>query len=122
MPSEVRIIVFTSQDVLQAITEFSKTLEPPLLRGNPTDIFVRKKREAVFAVVEIDRDGSGTVETVDLDASHLAAALIIYCRTAHIPLPRNAKKELDVLGDQIVLRLEVGTPNQAVVEALKLAS
>ena len=122
MPSEVRIIVFTSQDVLQAITEFSKTLESPLFRGKPTDIFVRKKREAGFAVVEVDRDGSGTVETVDLDASHLAASLISYCRSAHIPLPRSAKKELDVLGDQIVLRLEVGAPSRAVVEALKLAS
>lgn len=121
MPSEVRIIVFTVEEALNAVVQFSKTLDAPLFRGKPSDLHVRKTPQ-VRAIIEVERSGSEDIETVDLNSSHLAAALITYCRSAGIPLPRNARKELDVLGDQIVLRLEVGAPNQTIVNALKLAS
>ncbi len=121
MPSEVRIIVFTSEEALEAIAQFSETLDTPLFSGRPSDLHVRKNPQ-VRAVLEVERAGGEEIETVDLNASHLAAALITFCRKRRIPLPRNARKELDVMDDQLVLRLEVGAPGKAVVDALKLAS
>lgn len=121
MPSEVRIIVFTSEEVLDAVEQFSETLDTPLFRGKPSDLHVRKSPQ-VRAILEVERAGGEEIETVDLNSSHLAAALITFCRKRRIPLPRNAKKELDIIEDQLVLRLEVGSPSQALIAALKFAS
>ena len=121
MPSEVRIIVFTSEEALEAIAHFSETLDAPLFRGKASALHVRKNPQ-VRAILEVGHAGDDEIETVDLNSSHLAAALITFCREYRIPLPRNAKKTLDVLGDQLVLRLEVGAPNKAVTDALKLAT
>lgn len=121
MPSEVRIIVFTSEELLDAVAQFSDGLDTPLFRGKPSEFYVRKSPK-VSAVLEVERAGGDEIETVDLNSSHLAAMLISFCRGLRIPLPRNAKKELDVMGEQLVLRLEVGAPNAAVMDALKLAS
>ncbi len=121
MPSEVRIIVFTSEEVLEAIEAFDAYAEKRLFRGTAIDCHVRKNPR-VHAVLEVERGGGEEVDSVDLNASQLAAALISYCRERRIPLPRNARKELDVIDDQLVLRLEVGGKNQAVLDTLKKAS
>ena len=121
MPSEVRIIIFTIEEVLEAIERFDATAEKRLFRGKAIDCHVRKHPN-VHAVLEVERAGGEEIETVDLNASQLAATLITYCRERRIPLPRNARKELDVIEDQLVLRLEVGAKNQAALEALKKAS
>lgn len=121
MPSEVRIIVFTAEDVLDAIEGFDATAEKRLFRGKAIDCHVRKHPK-VHAILEVERAGGEEIDTVDLNASQLAAALISFCRERRIPLPRNARKELDVIDDQLVLRLEVGAKNHAALSALKKAS
>ena len=121
MPSEVRIIVFTAEDVLEAIEGFDATAEKRLFRGKAIDCHVRKHPK-VHAILEVERAGGEEIDTVDLNSSQLAAALISFCRERRIPLPRNARKELDVIDDQLALRLEVGTKNQAALDALKKAS
>ncbi len=121
MPSEVRIIVFTSEEALAAIEQFNENLDTPLFRGKPSDLHIRKNPQ-VRAILEVERAGGDQIDTVDLNASHLAAAMITFCQKRRIPLPRSAKKELDVLDGQLVLRLEVGAPSKTMVDALKLAS
>lgn len=120
MPSEVRIIVFTPEEVLEAIEGFNAHADKRLFRGATIDCHVRK-HPRVHAILEVERAGGEEIDTVDLNASQLAAALISYCRERRIPLPRSAKKELDVIDSQLVLRLEVGVKNQAVLDALKKA-
>ena len=121
MPSEMRIIVFSPEEVLEAIEGFDAHADKRLFRGKAIDCHVRKNPK-VHAVLEVERAGGEEMDTVDLNASQLAAALISYCRERRIPLPRNAKKELDVIDDQLVLRLEVGAKNKAALIALKKAS
>ena len=117
MPSERRFIVFTSEEAIDAIARFSKMLDTPLFRGKPTELHVRKNPQ-VRAILEVEKRGGEEIETIDLNSSHLAAALINFCRELRIPLPRKAKKELDVSGEQLVLRLKVGEPGEAGIDAV----
>lgn len=121
MPSEHRVIFFTSEEAIDAIARFSKMLDTPLFRGTPTELHVRKNPH-VRAILEVQKRGREEIDTIDLNSSHLAAALINFCRETRIPLPSNAKKELDVSGEQLVLRLEVGEPSEAMVDAVGVAS
>ncbi len=121
MPSEHRVIVFTSEEAIDAIARFSKMLDTPLFRGKPTELHVRKNPQ-VRAILEVEKRGSEEIETIDLSSSHLAAALINFCREIRIPLPKNAKKELDVSGEQLVLRLKVGEPSKAAIDDVGLAN
>ncbi len=110
MPSEVRIIAFTPEDVLEAIDGFGAIADKRLFRGKAIDCHVRKHPE-VHVVLEVQRAGGEKIGPVDLNSTQLAAALISFCFDHYIPLPRVASKELDVIDDQLVLRLELGAKN-----------
>ncbi len=112
MASEVRLIKFTPEDVLEAIDGFGAIGdEKRLFRGKVIDCHVGKHPE-VHAVLEVQRSAGENIDTVDLSSTQLAAALISFCFDHHIPLPRVARKELDVIDDQLVLRLEMGAMNR----------
>ncbi len=110
MPSEVRIIAFTSEDVLEAVDEFGAIVDKRLSGGKVTDCHVGK-HPGVHALLEVQRAAGEKTGTVDLNSTQLAAALISFCFDHYIPLPRSASKELDVIDDQLVLRLELGAKN-----------
>ena len=111
MPSEVRIIAFTRQDVQEAIDRFGVIADKRLFKGKLIDCHV-KKHPGVHAVLEVQRPAAEKTATVELNSTQLAAALISFCCDRHIPLPRVASKELDVIDDQLVLRLEMGAKNR----------
>ena len=51
-------------------------------------------------------------------AQRLAAAMISYCRHTRIPLPRKAKKQIDVVNNQLVVKLTLGRPDEGVLKVL----
>ena len=118
MPSEVRLIAFSDDEIREAITEFDAASSKPMLRGRVTTLHIRKKPQ-VYAIVEVETAGGEEIDSVDLTSSYLAAALISFCKTTRIPLPRKAEKELDVVGDQLVLRLTVGKPGENLLATLR---
>ena len=111
MPSEVRIIAFTRQDVQEAIDRFGVIADKRLFKGKLIDCHV-KKHPGVNADRESEGAAGEKIGLVKLNSTQLAAALISYCCDLHIPLPRAARKELDVIDDQLVLRLEMGAMNR----------
>ncbi len=54
MPSEVRLIKFTPEDVLEAIDGFGAIADKRLFRGNVVDCHVRK-HPGVHALLEVQR-------------------------------------------------------------------
>lgn len=120
MPSEIRLIVFSDEELRDAITAFDAASNKPMLRGRVTACHVRKNPQ-VYAVVEVETAGGDEIDSVDITGAYLAAALISFCKTARVPLPRHASKELDVLADRLVLRLTVGTPGDEILTTLREA-
>ncbi len=115
MADEVRVILFSSEETLEAISLLNVTASQRLFFGKAVSCTLRSEPN-VIAVVEVEiHDG---IEPVEIDSTQLAAAMIRYCRRAHIPLPRKAKKELDVLNNQLVMKLTLGEPDVGVLRAL----
>ena len=111
MLSEVRIIAFPPEDVLEAIDGFSAMADERLFKGKAIDCHVRK-HPGVHAVLEVQRAAGEKIDLVNLNSAQLAAALISFCYSHYVPLPRAASKELDVIDGQLVLRLELGVKNK----------
>ena len=72
MPSEVRIIAFTPEDVLEAIDGFGALADKRLFGGKIVDCHVRK-HPGVHAVLEVQRAAGEKTTTVELNSTQLAA-------------------------------------------------
>ena len=107
MPTETRRLVFTSDELKEALTRYSQTGTQALPRGQVVGCDLKGER-GVQAVVAVSDPGSGEVRKVDLDATQLGACLIKFCLDNKIPLPRDGTKSLQVVGDDIALRITRG--------------
>ncbi len=118
MADEVRVILFSSDETLHAISLLNVTASRRLFVGKAISCNLRSKPK-VIAIVEIENGDA--IESLEINSTQLAAAMIGYCRRAHIPLPRKATKELDVLNNQLVVILTLGEPDEGVLKALAAA-
>ena len=104
MPTEMRRIVFTEEELKEAITLYNRVaaqkLPPGLVVG--CDL---KGNEKVEVVLSISDQSTGDTHSVTLGAAHLGACLIRFCIEKKVPLPRNWAKSLQVIGDSIALNL-----------------
>ena len=106
MPSEVRNIVFTGDELLEAIRQFNAQADRKLPQGQ----FVRCRPiagDTVSAVVEIDDAIGGGTKQVTLDHAYLVETLVNACLKVRIPLPRRARKSVRVLDDRVALHLSL---------------
>lgn len=110
MPAELRLIMFSADEVLEAVSLLNEAASQKVFTGKPVACRLRANPKAI-AVLEVERGPD--IATMDIDSTHLIAAIIAYCRKAHIPLPRQAKKELDVLGDVLLVKLTIGEPDES---------
>jgi hypothetical protein len=61
--------------------------------------------EPKSVVVEALRLATSDPERVEFDVRHVAAAIIHYCWLEHVPVPRNARKEVRLTTEGAVLLL-----------------
>lgn len=110
MPSEIRHLLFTGDEVMDALRLFEEQRRGALV-GPGINVSYRE-RGTISAEVTCS-DGV----TRSYDAAQLAAALIYYCNKLKIVLPRSASKSLELRGRSLVLALELGQADQ-VAEAV----
>ena len=112
MPSEVRHILFRPAEIVQAIREYQLKMQQPLPSGLVVDYGPQSDGPggAVRFHMSIASnqgkswDEPKTVrQEMVIEATTLAAALILYCRDRKIPLPASADKSLQRFGEQIGL-------------------
>ena len=89
MPSEVRIIAFTPEDVLEAIEGSNAAADERRFSGKVLDCRVRKQ-PGVHAILAVRRADGEEIDTVDLNSVELTAALISFCYDRRIPLHRRS--------------------------------
>lgn len=116
MPSEMRQILFRTPEVAQAVTEYHRRMRTPLPAGtivrctaesDDSDSATRVRMVIALDDPETTHPGGAHREIV-IDGPPLAAALILFCRDRRIPLPANAKKSLQRVGDQVGLVVTSG--------------
>ncbi|MBV8913192.1 MAG: hypothetical protein JOZ05_09165 [Acetobacteraceae bacterium] len=112
MPSEVRHILFRPAEVVQAIREYLIKLQQKLPSGlvveygpetDGPDGAVRFRMIIAFSDGKPSLTPKTVRQEIVIETNTLAAALILYCRDRHIPLPAGADKVLQRFGEQVGL-------------------
>src|SRR3954467_8090639 len=99
MPSELRRIVFSNDELRQALDAYYLGIGKSLPVG-----YVRSARFAAdpaqIVITIYDRREDQTHEAA-LNAAQVAAALIKFCFAHRIPIPKHAQKSLALSGDNV---------------------
>ncbi len=108
MPSEDRRIIFAPDEVYNALYALSvqKGMKKPP-PGHVKMVSVNKDNSSEV-VIKLEDIGHQETRTVEYTRDFLAAALMVFCRGAGIPLPKSAKKSVMINEGQVILRVEIG--------------
>lgn len=116
MPTEFRRIVFSNEELLDALQAARDMAGGKLPAGRIVGCILSAE-PSLTARLTVAPDGCGPGEpigtesgvTVDLDPEFVGAALLLHCRRNKIPIPRNSEKSLQVVGDSLALRISLVT-------------
>lgn len=107
MPTEMRHIAFTPNEVLRAITQYKHRRREPLPKGTISSLKIEELPD-VHVVMSIIGDTHRTPEEVVFQGAELAAALVMYCIERKIPLPATkAKKTLRIFDKLLGLEVSI---------------
>lgn len=102
MPTEVRRLVFSNAEFYAALDQYLSRTGTNLPSGSITTI----RADTVHDTLQLDVCRSDkSVDRVTLQARQVGGALISYCITNKIPLPRGFAKSLIITGDNIALEM-----------------
>jgi len=108
MPTELRHIVFTPNEVLRSVTQYRHRRREPMPAGTVSNLKI-EDRPDVHVIVYITSDDRKSSQEVVFQGAELAAALVMYCIERKIPLPAaRAKKTLRVFDKQLGLEVAIG--------------
>jgi hypothetical protein len=108
MPSERRTLTFSRPETLKALQLFQHRHPGRLPPGRPVSWRRRSgdgDEEVGVSVQTRDAENGGGEG--DLAAAEVAVALMFLCDELGIPLPRDARKQLEVGEDEVVFRISV---------------
>ena len=102
MPTEIRRLVFSNAEFYAALDQYLSRTGTNL----PTGTIAKIQGDAIHDTLQIDvRCTDKPVGSVTLQARQVGGALISYCITNKIPLPRGFAKSLIITGDNIALEM-----------------
>ncbi len=106
MPSEFRRIMFTNNELIEAIHDYNGISPDKLPPG--VILTCTPVSEAGVAVrLEMVDQRSDETHVVELSPEVLGAALLRYCMKHRIPMPKAATKSIQMHGDEISLNVEI---------------
>lgn len=103
MPTELRRLVFSNIELLEAILLHNAVAKQKLPRGA---LSLSKIEHDPRVSVTLQIVGE-TTQTIRVSAEWIAAALLRYCMVKHVPVPRLSTKSLQVNGDNLCLVIEM---------------
>ena len=101
MPSEFRQVLFSNNELLEALYEFNQVTQTKLPLGMILSCTPVVEDKVAVRLHLMDQASSET-QVAPLSSELVAAALLRYCIRHHIPIPRNAAKSVQVHGDQSI--------------------
>ena len=106
MPAELRKSLFSKDELQAAVVDYCLRAKIRLPEKNIEDLEVRADPEAMV-VLKYAATVPGDDTEVELSRDQVAAALIRYCSTIKVPLPRSAQKVLQPTDDGISLMINM---------------
>lgn len=107
MPREDRRIIFEFQETYKALYALCMQKE---LRTPPPGLVasvVMHPADATKVLVRIENPHKNVAQDVEFTRDFLAAALMLYCRTCRIPLPKTAQKSVELAQENVILRVQI---------------
>lgn len=108
MPTEMRRIVFSNEELLNAINFFNSSAVPKLPEGKiiSASIDPDEKPNIILRFISYNRDEE---REIVISTANLGAILIAYCIKSKIPMSKKAKKAIKIIGDNVSLELVFGS-------------
>lgn len=106
MPSERRLICFSKREAGDAMRRFAASQERELPAGELADVTYAKANQDGVHVKLAFRNGSHQKE-LNFNEFETAAALIGYCASAKVPIPRQGRKSVRLVGGDLALQVDV---------------
>jgi len=103
MPTELRTIVFSNAELMEAVDSFPQR-KKQLPDGPVRSARVYQKlTSGVRVVVDIESGGPDRLRRFALDTPFVARVLLEYCNGRNIPLARTGEKFIEMIGDNIAV-------------------
>ena len=104
MPTEMRKLVFSNEELKEAIILYNQIASEKLPAGDFLSCEIENGDE-IKVVIRISETKTGATQRIVLASAFIGACLVNFCRQKRIPLPRDATKALQVIGDNIALNV-----------------
>jgi hypothetical protein len=106
VPSEYRQVLFSNNEVIEALYEHNRVAVSKLPKG--IIVSCTPVAEVDVAVrLELADQESGETHVASLSPELVCAALLRYCMKLHIPMPKSAAKSIQIHGDDVALIVRI---------------
>lgn len=107
MPREDRRIIFEFQETYKAL--YALCVQNDMKKPPPGLVaaVVVHPADSTKLLVRIENPLNNMAQDVEFSRDFLAAALMLYCRTCRIPLPKTAQKSVELGPDNVILRVQI---------------
>jgi hypothetical protein len=102
VPTEIRHIIFSSEELFVALKDYRKRRREPLPTGSVVK-FTLEQVPALSVAVRIAPDTGEPERVFVANRDELATALIMYCIDNKIPMPVKSTKFLQIFGGSLGL-------------------
>lgn len=118
MPTEIRRLVFSNNELVEALHAYSQTSDEKIPEG---DVRTCKAVDEKTIAVRLEIENRHTQETYQVNLRHefVGAALLGFCFDKGIPVPRESEKSLQISGDNIALTIVRKAGSRRLVEIVK---
>lgn len=107
MPVEDRRIIFNNEELYKALYAFcyqKQVKQPPPGRITSVTEDAKDKNKVLFILENPQKHSNATLEYTH---DFLAAALMLFCRSCGIPLPKSGRKSVLIQDNQVMLRVQI---------------
>lgn len=112
MPKELKKLVFSDVELKAAAFDYCLRANVKIPQSPIDDVAVSDNDDSLL-VLKFSSDDPTNPKEVPLSRDQVGAALIKYCSTNDIPMPRAAQKILKVEGGAVVMMVSVHWPTKA---------
>lgn len=107
MPTEMRRIVFSNEELQNAINFFNSPNIPKLLDGRIVSASISQddNKNIRLRYASYNRDEE---RIIDIATANVGAILVNYCIKNKIPMSKKAGKAVKIIGDNVSLELTFG--------------
>lgn len=118
MQTEIRRLVFSTDELVEALYAYSESSSEKIPEGN---VISCKAVDDDKTAVALEIENRPTQESYHVNLRHefVGAALLGYCFDKKIPVPRDSEKSLQISGDNIALAIVRKAGSRQLVEIVK---